>query len=254
MNKSAHRRILTGPVASAAFALLGALGPRRAEAQDAAMKYPRMASIEQYLMDRDAEIALARSAAPEAISKDATILVLGRRSYDTAVQGKNGFVCMVSRGWAGAFDWPEFWNPKTHGAECLNPAAVRSVLPLAELRTRLLLAGVGTQDVVDSLRAALRSKAVPPLEPGAMSYMMSKDSYLTDAGSHNGSHVMFYAPVADAASWGASAPGSPVGFGPYWFFSESTSQRYNDLPTINVFTVGVAKWSDGTPATPAHQH
>ena len=251
MNKSNRRRILTGWIACAT---LGALGVRRAEAQDAATKYAHMAPIEEYLMDRAAEIALARSAAPEAISKDATVLVLGRRGYETAVQGKNGFVCMVSRGWVGAFDWPEFWNPKTHGAECLNAAAVRSVLPLAEMRTRLLLAGDDTQEVVDSLRAAVGSNAVPALEPGAMSYMMSKDSYLTDAGSHNGSHVMFYAPIADAASWGASAPGSPVGFGPYWFFSESMSQRYKDLPTINVFTVSVAKWSDGTPATLEHPH
>lgn len=247
MNKSTHRRILTGPIACATLTLFGTLGAQRAEAQDAAAKYPRMAPIEQYLMDRDAEIALARSAAPETISRDATVLVLGRHGYEAAVQGKNGFVCMVSRGWVGAFDWREFWNPKTHGAECLNPAAVRSILPLAELRTKLLLAGESTQQVIDKLRAALRSRNVPALEPGAMSYMMAKGSYLTDAGSHNGSHVMFYAPVADAGAWGAGLPGSPVGFGPYWFFSQSMSQRYKDLPTINVFTVGVAKWSDGTP-------
>jgi hypothetical protein len=41
-------------------------------------KYPRMAPIDQYLMERDAEIQLARSAAPESISRDATILILGR--------------------------------------------------------------------------------------------------------------------------------------------------------------------------------
>jgi hypothetical protein len=51
-----------------------------------------MASIEQYLMDRDAEIALARSAAPESISRDAEILILGRHGFETTVKGKNGFV------------------------------------------------------------------------------------------------------------------------------------------------------------------
>jgi hypothetical protein len=57
-----------------------------------------MAPLDQYLMvDRDAEIAMARSAAPEAISRDAYVLVLGRHGYETAVKGKNGFVCVVER-------------------------------------------------------------------------------------------------------------------------------------------------------------
>ena len=41
--------------------------------------FATMAPVEQYLMDRDAEIRLARSAAPESISRDATVLVLGRQ-------------------------------------------------------------------------------------------------------------------------------------------------------------------------------
>ena len=45
-------------------------------------------------MDRTAEIALARSAAPESISRDGEVLVLGRHGFETAVKGKNGFVCM----------------------------------------------------------------------------------------------------------------------------------------------------------------
>jgi len=60
--------------------------------------YPRMAPVEQYLMEENAEIELARSAAPDSISRDATILVLGRHGYETAVKGKNGFVCLVARG------------------------------------------------------------------------------------------------------------------------------------------------------------
>ena len=84
-----------------------------------------MAPIEQYLMDRTAEITLARSASPESISRDATILVLGRQGYETAVQGKNGFVCMVGRAWGAAFDWAEFWNPKVRAA-----GSVQSLLVL----------------------------------------------------------------------------------------------------------------------------
>jgi hypothetical protein len=86
----------------------------QARAQDAKGPYPSMAPLEQYLMDRDAEIAMARSAAPEAISRDADVLVLGRHGYETAVKGKNDFVCVVERAWMGPFEGmgaESFWNP-----------------------------------------------------------------------------------------------------------------------------------------------
>ncbi|MGB9433620.1 MAG: hypothetical protein WBQ89_15370 [Candidatus Acidiferrum sp.] len=82
-----------------------------------------MAPIEQYLM----EIALARSAAPDAVSHCASVIVLTRPGYETAVEGKNGWVCWVGRGWMGMFDHPEYWNPKVRAAECINPPAARSV-------------------------------------------------------------------------------------------------------------------------------
>ena len=80
--------------------VLSAASP--AQAQDVKTPYPAMAPIEQYLMDRDAEIALARSAGPDSISKDAEVMVLGKHGYETAVKGKNSFVCLVERGWASA--------------------------------------------------------------------------------------------------------------------------------------------------------
>ena len=57
------------------------IASRPAIAQDAKQPYPNMAPIERYLMDHDAEIALARSAAPDAISRDAAVLVLTRHGY-----------------------------------------------------------------------------------------------------------------------------------------------------------------------------
>src|ERR1700674_4169932 len=85
----------------------------QAQAQDAKTPYPSMAPLDQHLMtDRNAEIALARSAAPAAISSDAEVLVLGRHGYEIADRGKNGFVCVVQRSWAAGFDDPDFWNPK----------------------------------------------------------------------------------------------------------------------------------------------
>src|SRR5262252_805227 len=107
------RKKKVGAIASLSFALLVALGTTyQAMSQDARTPYPNMAPIEQYLRDRTAEIALARSAAPESISRDAEIRVLGRHGYETAVKGTNDFVCMVERSWIAPIDDPGFWNPK----------------------------------------------------------------------------------------------------------------------------------------------
>ncbi len=216
--------------------------PQRMHGQDNKNPYPNMAPLDQYLMDRDAEIALARSAAPDSIARDATILVLGRHGYETAVQGKNGFVCAVDRGWASSFDGPEFWSPRIRGAVCYNPAAARSVLPASILRTELVLFGLAKAEIADRIKAAYEKKELPALEPAAMSYMLSKQAYLTDNpitadGAHHLAHLMFYTPVIGAASWGADVPNSPLhllsGGGPEPFA---------------VFITTVGQWSDGSPA------
>lgn len=231
------------------FVLLLVLGTAyRAMPQEAATPYPTMAPIEQYLMDRTAEIELARSAAPDSISDDATILVLGRQGYETAVQGKNGFVCMVGRAWGAAFDWPEFWNPKVRAADCMNPQTARSILPIAYLRARLVMAGRSKAEMVSAVKAAFAKKQLPDLESGAMDYMMSKSSYLTDEGEHNLPHVMFYTFVKDGADWGSNVAGSPVMSSPFWFFTPNEQPQMKGLPPILVFLVAVTNWSDGTPA------
>ena len=243
------RKNKIGAIATKSFALLLVLGAaHRAMAQDAATPYPKMAPIEQYLMDRTGEIELARSAAPDSISRDATILVLGRQGYETAVQGKNGFVCMVGRAWGAAFDWAEFWNPKVRAADCMNPQAARSVLPVAYLRARMVMAGRSKAEMVSALKAAYENKQLPDLESGAMDYMMSKSSYLTDEGEHNMPHVMFYTLVKDGKDWGSGAEGSPVLSSPLWFFAPKDQSQTKGLPPILVFLVAVTNWSDGTPA------
>jgi hypothetical protein len=154
-------------------------------AQEAKPPYPAMAPIEQYLMaDRSAEIALARSAAPEALSRDATVLVLGKNGYETAIDGKNGFTCLVERSWMSPFDSPDFWNPKLRGPVCYNPAAVRSILPYTLNRTKLVLAGTPKARMHESIVAAVAKGELPVPETGAMSYMMAKDGYLGDSAGH----------------------------------------------------------------------
>ncbi len=223
------------------LALIAVLNPVwQGQAQDAKASYSSMASIDQYLMtDRNAEIALARSGAPEAISREARILVLARHGYETGVEGKNGWVCVVERSWMPPFDNPEFRNPKLRGPICFNPPAARSVLPITYSRTEMVLAGLSKARIIDNAKAAYDNHQLPALESGAMSYVMSKDAYLTDADGHNMSHLMFYAPLMDGATWGADLPGSPV----------MLNLQFHGAPEpITVFMVPVGKWSDGTAA------
>src|SRR6202142_369336 len=154
------------------FALVAVLcAARPGRAADAKSPYPSMAPLDQYLIvDRNTEIALARTAAPPSISGDAKVMVLGSQGYETAVEGKNGFVCMVERTWMNPFDSPEFWNPKNRSPVCLNPPAARTVLPLTLMRTKLVLAGTSKDEVKKSIKVAIEKKELPALEAGAMSY------------------------------------------------------------------------------------
>src|SRR6202140_4041629 len=229
-------------IALGVFALAIVLGEYwQAQAQDPKSPYASMAPLDQYLMaDRNAEIALARSAAPEAISRDADVLVLGKHGYETAVKGKNGFVCAVERGWMGPFngeDAANFWNPKIRGPICFNPPAVRSILPLTYKRTEMILAGQSKAQMIDGIKVFIKQE-LPPLEPGAMAYMMSKEQHLND-GSHPNwmAHLMFYTPVMDGAVWGADLSNSPVMLNP----------QFRGAPEpFDVFMVPAGWWSDGT--------
>jgi hypothetical protein len=157
---------------------------------------------------------------------------------------------MVERSWMEAFDSPEFWNPKVRGAECLNRQAARSIMPIAELRTRMVMAGHSKAEIVSASKAAFANKQLPDLENGAMAHDVS--AYLFDAGDHNGPHVMFSTALKDGTDWGAGASGWPVFAGPYWFLSSKEPSQTKGLPPNLVFAVEVAKWSDGT-AAPMHQ-
>jgi hypothetical protein len=203
----------------------------------AATSYEAMAPLAQYLMPPAAEIALARSAAPAAISDQATVLTLDSHGYQTAVHGANGFTCLVERSWMSPFASPEFWNPKIRGPVCYNPQASRSILEYTLRRTKLVLAGDSKDRILDSVRAALARNELPAPEPGAMSFMMAKDGYLSDAGEHWHPHLMFHVPKVAGASWGANLSGSPV----------VLDDREVPEPET-IFMVPVARWSDGTTA------
>jgi hypothetical protein len=185
-------------------------------------------------MSRDAEIALARSAAPASISAEASVMVFTPKGYETAVTGTNGYVCLVERGWEAGFDDPDFWNTKLRGPICFNPPAVKTVVPAHIERTEWALAGLSAAEMRERARASALANTAPAT--GAMCFMMAKDGYLSSTGGHWHPHLMFYLPAANVASWGANLKGSPVIGGA------------GDPEPVVTYMVLVPKWSDGSSA------
>ena len=209
--------------------------------------YPAMAAVDRYrIADPQEEIALARTAAPRSISADAEVLVLGKHGYETGVRGRNGFVCFVERSWAAGFGDAEFWNPKLRAPNCFNPPAVRSVLPQYLQRTEWALAGIGREQMIEKARVAFASLRFTAPEAGSLSFMLSKQGYLSDdAAGPWLPHVMFFVPHGEAAPWGAGLEASPI------LGADGSAFE----PTV--LLIPVRRWSDGSPApSPAidHQH
>lgn len=198
--------------------------------------YPVMAPVEQYrIASREAEIALARTAAPPSISAAAEVLVLGSRGYETAVKGTNGFVCFVERSWTAGFDDPQFWNPKLRAPNCFNPPAAHSVLPQYLKRTEWVLAGATRQQVIDRTRAAFVSRQFGPPEAGSFSFMLSKQGYVSDDAQGPWlPHIMFFVSSGQAATWGAGLEGSPI------LGADGSPVE----PTV--LLIPVRRWSDGS--------
>jgi hypothetical protein len=174
--------------------LFGAIWQARARAQSP--HYAAMAPLSQYLMSESSEIALARTAAPPSISHNATVMVLGRDGYTVAVKGTNGFLCLVERSWSNPTSASDYWSPRDRAPTCFNPAAAKTFEPIYFLKTRLALSGKSREEIHRAIESAFDHKQLPALEPGAMSYMMSKQQYIHPGVGNWYPHVMLYRIVA----------------------------------------------------------
>jgi len=203
-------------------------------AQAATTATPSMAPVARYLIPRDAEIALARSAATNAIAKDAQIMVFTATGFQTAVKGTNGFVCLVARSWSAGFGDPDFWNPQVRAPICYNALAAQSQVPETIKRTQIALAGGSEAKIQEGLKAAITSGELPVAKPGSLSYMLSKGTYFNHSEGHWLPHLMFYMPQTDLKSWGVGLPKSPV-----------IGYNFPD-ERLTIFLIPIGRWSDGS--------
>jgi hypothetical protein len=186
--------------------------------------------------DRQAEVTLARSAAPPSIAAKAEVLVLTSHGFETAVKGTNGFVCVVERSWTAPFNDTEFWNPKERGPDCYNPPAARTEIPQLRAEAQWALAGLSRQQMAERTKAAFADHRFVAPEADAFGFMLSKKGYLNHAHGPWHPHMMFFIPRDRVANWGADVDNSPTLF----------VDRGPDLSSLVM--VPVLTWSDGSPA------
>ena len=175
-------------------------------------KYP---PLSEYMMARDAEIALAKSAAPDSISGHATIKVLTASSFQVVHDGDNGFVCMVMRGWMAPTYTPAQFRDLVYEAKlrapiCFNPEASRTVLPYYELRSKLGMEGKTPDQIVEGVQAAYAKGELPKRDGVSFAYMWSADQNLGTGIGHWHPHVMVFAPYHDNSMLGNNEFGSPL--------------------------------------------
>jgi hypothetical protein len=172
----------------------------------AVAQYP---SLREYMMPRDAEIALAKSAAPANISDHATIKVLTASGYEVVHQGNNGFVCMVMRGWAAPTYTPTQFRNLVYDATvrapiCFDPAASRTVMPYYELRSKLGMEGKTPDQIAESVQAAYVTGKLPKRESVSFAYMWSADQSLGPGIGAWHPHMMIFAPYYENSMLGGN--------------------------------------------------
>jgi hypothetical protein len=176
---------------------------------------PKYPPVSEYMMARDPEMALARSAAPASISDRATIKILTKSGYEVAREGDNGVVCMVMRGFSAPTYTPAqfrdlVYDPTVHAPICFTPPAARSVMPYYELRTKLAMEGKGPDQIAEGLQAAYIKGELPRRDAVSFAYMWSAHQHLGPGIGAWHPHMMVFAPYYDNAMVGGNAFGTPL--------------------------------------------
>ncbi|MCI0446052.1 hypothetical protein L0244_29565 [bacterium] len=177
-----------------------------------ANKYP---ALSEYLMSKDAEVALAKSAAPSNVSDRATIKVLTASGYQVVHDGTNGFVCMVMRGWSAPTYTPAqfrnlVYDPTVTAPICFDPNASRTVMPYYELRSKLGMEGKTPDQIAEGLQAAYVRGQLPKRDGVSFAYMWSADMNLASGVGHWHPHMMVFSPYYENEMLGGFDFGSPL--------------------------------------------
>jgi hypothetical protein len=161
---------------------------------------------------RDREIALAKSAAPVAVSDSAEVWVLGGNGYEKVIAGTNGYGCIVQRGMGGQSLIPR----------CDDASGVATLFPIYQMIETMRRDGKTYGEFRRALADAYASGRLKNPTHGGFSYMYSGDAFFTTSTGQKidfTPHVMVYWPNCTTKMLGMSKSehmrGTGLGFVDY---------------------------------------
>lgn len=178
---------------------------------------PKYPPLSEYMMPRDVEMSLAKSAAPAVVSNRATIKVLTTSGFQVTHEGDNGFVCMVMRGWSAPTYSPAplrelVYDTKALAPICFDPKAARMVMPYYELRSKLGMEGKAPDQIAAGISTAYAKGELPRREGVSFAYMWSAVQDLGGGAGHWHPHMMVFSPYYENSMLGGHEFGSPLPF------------------------------------------
>jgi len=169
-------------LAVAFLALPPATAASQRPALDRTMKLPARVAL-----DRDAEMRMARAAAPSAVSDQATIYVAGTTGYVVARAGTNGWGCFVQRNARGDGLFPR----------CDDAERVAALYPVYFLLEEYRALGKSAADYDAAVAEGYRSGTYRAPARGALSYMLADGAIPP--------HVMVAVPGCQATDLGLAS-------------------------------------------------
>ena len=172
-----------------AFAL--AIGARaRFAARDAAQSAAKSGARATHsapgaLLEREKEIALAKSAGLPEWTEQADIYWLRADGFVKVQSGTNGFSCLVIRE-----------RPGTQHPVCYDPEGTRAIVPRFLEEAKLRAAGRTEEEIIAASTAAFRSGKYSAPKRAGIGYMLSRENYVWIGSSARWfpPHLMIYAP------------------------------------------------------------
>ena len=141
------------------------------------------------------QIRIAKSAAPEDVSKDAKVWVFENGHYVVAVQGTSGMACAIFRE-----------RPNSLVPLCGDAEADATVMAISRFQTEERLAGKTQEQIKAEVESGMASGRFRAPQRPAMTYMTSSAQVITDPkGEHPTRflpHVMVFYPKMQAKAMG----------------------------------------------------
>jgi len=158
-------------------------------------------------LTHDEELRLAMSAGPLNVSRDADVYELGASGFEKAITGSNGWACLVVRAAA---------NKGQLAPHCLNPQAVKSVLPAFLREAQMQAKGMDAPAIDTELRRQFAAGELALPSGPAYAYMLSEGQRLGPNLTNYRPHFMLYVPYAKNSEVGGDPARQQFPFvGPY---------------------------------------